>query len=89
VIVEEIELVEVDEIPQAKRGGRRGIYKEIVEKFLNSRMKYALVKSNRKPITLVNGLKDTIKKLKVEGKVRVIQRQGKVYLEKLEKKGFF
>jgi len=60
-----------------------------VEKFLNSRMKYALVKSNRKAITLVNGLKDTIKKLKVEGKVRVVQRQGKVYLEKIEKKGFF
>jgi molybdopterin-guanine dinucleotide biosynthesis protein len=88
-MMEEIELVEVNEIPEAKRGGRRGIYKEIVEKFLNSRMKYALVKSNRKPITIVNGLKDTIKKLKVEGKVRVIQRQGKVYLEKLEKKGFF
>jgi len=87
--MEEIELVEVNEIPQAKRGGRRGIYKELVEKFLNSRMKYALIKSNRKPITLVNGLKDVIKKLKVEGKVRVIQRQGKVYLEKIEKKGFF
>jgi hypothetical protein len=52
-------------------------------------MKYALVKSNRKAITLVNGLKDTIKKLKVEGKVRVVQRQGKVYLERIEKKGFF
>ena len=87
--MEEIELVEVNEIPEAKRGGRRGIYREIVEKFLNSRMKYALIKSNRKPITLVNGLKDVIKKLKVEGKVRVIQRQGKVYLEKIEKKGFF
>ena len=87
--MEEIELVEVKEIPEAKRGGRRGIYREIVEKFLNSRMKYALVKSNRKAITLVNGLKDTIKKLKVEGKVRVVQRQGKVYLEKIEKKGFF
>jgi predicted pyridoxine 5'-phosphate oxidase superfamily flavin-nucleotide-binding protein len=87
--MEEIELVEVDEIPEAKRGGRRGIYKEIVEKFLNSRMKYALIKSNRKPITIVNGVKDVIKKLKVEGKVRVIQRQGKVYLEKIEKKGFF
>jgi molybdopterin-guanine dinucleotide biosynthesis protein len=88
-MMEELELVEVNEIPQAKRGGRRGIYKELVEKFLNSRMKYALVKSNRKPITLVNGLKDTIKKLKVEGKVRVVQRQGKVYLERIEKKGFF
>jgi predicted pyridoxine 5'-phosphate oxidase superfamily flavin-nucleotide-binding protein len=88
-MMEEIELVEVDEIPEAKRGGRRGIYKDIVEKFLNSRMKYALIKSNRKPITLVNGLKDVIKKLKVEGKVRVVQRQGKVYLEKIEKKGFF
>jgi hypothetical protein len=87
--MEEIELVEVNEIPEAKRGGRRGIYKEIVEKFLNSRMKYALIKSNRKPITIVNGVKDVIKKLKVEGKVRVIQRQGKVYLEKIEKKGFF
>jgi len=87
--MEEIELVEVNEIPQAKRGGRRGIYKDIVEKFLNSRMKYALVKSNRKPITLVNGLKDVIKKLKVEGKVRVVQRQGKVYLEKTEKRGLF
>jgi predicted pyridoxine 5'-phosphate oxidase superfamily flavin-nucleotide-binding protein len=87
--MEEIELVEVDEIPEAKRGGRRGIYKEIVEKFLNSRMKYALIKSNRKPITIVNGVKDVIKKLKVEGKIRVIQRQGKVYLEKIEKKGFF
>ena len=87
--MEEIELVEVNEIPEAKRGGRRGIYKELVEKFLNSRMKYALIKSNRKPITIVNGVKDVIKKLKVEGKVRVIQRQGKVYLEKIEKKGFF
>lgn len=87
--MEEIELVEVNEIPQAKRGGRRGIYKEIVEKFLNSRMKYALVKSNRKPITLVNGIKDVIKKLKVEGKVRVAQRQGKVYLERIEKRGLF
>jgi hypothetical protein len=87
--MEEIELVEVNEIPQAKRGGRRGIYKEIVEKFLNSRMKYALIKSNKKPITIVNGVKDVIKKLKVEGKIRVIQRQGKVYLEKIEKKGFF
>jgi len=87
--MEEIELVEVNEIPQAKRGGRRGIYKEIVEKFLNSRMKYALIKSNKKPITIVNGVKDVIKKLKVEGKIRVIQRQGKVYLEKTEKKGFF
>jgi hypothetical protein len=88
-MMEEIELVEVNEIPQAKRGGRRGIYKEIVEKFLNSRMKYALVKSNRKPITLVNGIKDVIKKLKVEGKVRVAQRQGKVYLERIEKRGLF
>jgi molybdopterin-guanine dinucleotide biosynthesis protein len=88
-MMEEIELVEVNEIPQAKRGGRRGIYKELVEKFLNSRMKYALVKSNRKPITLVNGLKDTIKKLKVEGKVRVVQRQGNVYLERIEKRGLF
>jgi len=87
--VEEIELVEVDEIPQAKRGGRRGIYKEIVEKFLNSRMKYALIKSNKKSITIVNGVKEAIEKLKVEGKVRVVQRQGKVYLEKIEKKGFF
>jgi hypothetical protein len=87
--MEEIELVEVNEIPQAKRGGRRGIYKEIVEKFLNSRMKYALIKSNKKPITIVNGVKDVIKKLKIEGKIRVIQRQGKVYLEKIEKKGFF
>jgi molybdopterin-guanine dinucleotide biosynthesis protein len=87
--MEELELVEVNEIPQAKRGGRRGIYKELVEKFLNSRMKYALVKSNRKPITLVNGLKDTIKKLKVEGKVRVVQRQGNVYLERIEKRGLF
>jgi hypothetical protein len=85
----EIELVEVDEIPQAKRGGRRGIYKEIVEKFLNSRMKYALVKSNKKAITIVNGIKEAIEKLNVEKKVRVVQRQGKVYLEKIEKKGFF
>jgi hypothetical protein len=37
----------------------------------------------------VNGVKDVIEKLKVEGKVRVVQRQGKVYLEKIEKKGFF
>jgi hypothetical protein len=88
-MMEELELVEVNEIPEAKRGGRRGIYKEIVEKFLNSRMKYALVKSNRKPITLVNGIKDAIEKLKAEKKVRVVQRQGKVYLEKIEKKGFF
>jgi len=87
--MEEIELVEVNEIPQAKRGGRRGIYKELVEKFLNSRMKYALINSNKKPITIVNGVKDVIEKLKVEGKVRVVQRQGKVYLEKIEKKGFF
>jgi hypothetical protein len=88
-MMEELELVEVNEIPEAKRGGRRGIYKEIVEKFLNSRMKYALVKSNRKPITIVNGIKDAIEKLKAEKKVRVVQRQGKVYLEKIEKKGFF
>jgi predicted DNA-binding protein (UPF0251 family) len=88
-MMEEIELVEVDEIPQAKRGGRRGIYKEIVEKFLNSRMKYALVKSNKKAITIVNGIKEAIEKLNVGKKVRVVQRQGKVYLEKIEKKGFF
>jgi hypothetical protein len=87
--MEEIELVEVDEIPEAKRGGRRGIYTELVKKFLNSRMKYALVKSNKKSITIVNGVKEAIEKLKVEGKVRVVQRQGKVYLEKIEKKGFF
>jgi hypothetical protein len=85
----DIELKEVSEIPRALKGGKRGIYKEIVEKFLKSRMKYALIKSDRKPITIINGIRGAIKKLKVEGKVRVVQREGKVYLEKLEKKGFF
>jgi hypothetical protein len=87
--MEEMELVEVNEIPEAKRVGRRGIYAELVEKFLSGKMKYALVRSNKKPITIVNGVKEAIKKLKAEGKVRVVQRQGKVYLEKIEKKGFF
>ena len=73
----------VEEIPFRKKG-RASIYDEILKEFIESRLRYALVKEmDSKPVSVAQGLKSRLKKRKIEN-INVIRRKNKVYLEKLE-----
>ena len=72
-------------IPEALPPRRRSdssFYRQIVEEFIQSKESSVLVSgTDRKPATLMQGLRKTVDKDGLEG-VNVAQRGGKVYLSK-------
>lgn len=70
-------------IPRSVPARRRSsFYKEIVNEFLASREKSAVVSgTDRKPVTLVQGLRKVLETEGV-GNVRVVQRGSDIYLTK-------
>jgi len=70
-------------IPRSVPARRRSsFYKEIVNEFLASREKSAVVSgTDRKPVTLVQGLRKVLETEGV-GNVRVVQRGNDIYLTK-------
>jgi hypothetical protein len=70
-------------IPQAvPMRQRSSFYKEIVNEFRKSGEKSAVVAgTDRKPVTLVQGLRKVLESEKIEN-VRVVQRGGEIFLVK-------
>ena len=78
-----IELKKVEKLPERRRKAGRSKYDDIIEKFLgNDEMTFAEVsKKGVKTASLLVALRDRISK-KYKGKLKVVQRQNKVYLSK-------
>jgi hypothetical protein len=74
-------------VPQSvppRRRSNSSFYRAIIDEFLRSNEKSALIAgTDRRPVTLVQGLRKTLEKDEITG-VSVSQRTGEVYLIKEE-----
>jgi len=79
-----IELKPVDKLPKPKRqvGSE---YDEILKSFLKSEHKYAeiIIKKEIKKQSLASSIRNRIKKLGLKDRIKLREREGKLYLEKL------
>jgi len=81
------ELREVDELPKFQTRRRTEEYLELLDKFLESGMKYAEVTYTEdiKPTTVYYVLHKKIQRLeKYRGKIRARRIKNRVYLERIE-----
>jgi len=73
----------VEEIPFRKKE-RASFYDQIIKEFVESGLKYAMVKEmNTKPVSITLVLRQRLKRRGINN-IKVYYRKNKVYLEKLE-----
>lgn len=76
-----MKLIPVENIPDKKYMSRKN--KAIVQEFINSQLRCALVEGNGTK-SLSSNLQEVIKKMGLKNAVRACQRNGKTYLIRLD-----